>query len=166
MTHHCATGTDIPTPKEEKRCGEKCKCDAPEQMENKMAEIEDQFQRLAAEFDNYRKRSLKEKVESQAIASGKVIESILPVLDDINAAKEQIKDKGTLEIFEKLEKTLFSAGLQKIECEGKNVDLETCEIAFTEPGEANDKITKVIRNGYKLNGKLIRTAIVAVSKKE
>ncbi len=166
MTHHCATGTDIPTPKEEKRCGEKCKCDAPEQMENKMAEIEEQFQRLAAEFDNYRKRSLKEKVESQAIASGKVIESLLPVLDDIDAAKEQVKDKGTLEIFEKLEKTLFTAGLQKFTCEGKNVDLETCEVAFTEKGDEDNKVTKVIRPGYKLNGKLIRTAIVAVSKTE
>lgn len=166
MTHHCATGTDIPTPKEEKRCGEKCKCDAPEQMENKMAEIEDQFQRLAAEFDNYRKRSLKEKVESQAIASGKVIELLLPVLDDITAAREQIKDKGTLEIFDKLEKTLSNAGLQKINCEGKNVDLETCEVAFTEKGDEDNKITKVIRTGYKLNGKLLRTAIVAVSKKE
>ena len=167
MKPNCATGEDIQnTPQEEKRCGSNCKCEEQPAIENKMNAIEDQFKRLAAEFDNYRKRSLKEKIETQAMASGKVIESLLPILDDIQSARTQITDAGTLEIFDKLEKTLTANGLQKFTCEGKDVDLELCEVAFTEPGEVNDKVTKVIRPGYKLNGKLIRTAIVAVSKTE
>ena len=175
MKPHCATGTDISTPedcedncenKEQRNCKDNCKCTEQENVEIKMAAIEEQFKRLAAEFDNYRKRALKEKVDSQTIASGKVIENLLPVLDDIQAAREQTQDIGALEIFDKLEKILATEGLQKFTCEGKLVDLETCEVAFTEIGVEDDKVTKVIRIGYKLNDKLLRTAIVAVSKKE
>ena len=90
----------------------------------------------------------------------------MPVLDDIQNARMQITDKGTLEIFDKLEKTLAFEGLQKFTCEGKEVDLACCEVAFTEIGDEDNKVMKIIRNGYKLNGKLLRTAIVAVSKKQ
>lgn len=152
--------------KEDKKCKDNYKCEEPQEIESKMQVVEEQFKRLAAEFDNYRKRSLKEKIETQNIASSKIIESILPVLDDIEAAKEQNQDKGTLEIFDKLEKTLTSNGLQKFTCKDKDVDLSCCEVAFTEKGSEDNKVTKVIRTGYKLNGKILRTAIVAVSKKD
>lgn len=145
-----------------------------EQLEAAKKEVEqykDKYLRAVAEFDNYRKRTLKEKAELLLNGSEKAVCAFLPILDDferaiadktedVNAIKE-----GVQIIFNKFNKTLESLGVRKIETEGKDFDVDFHEAVAMVPGMGDDEKGKVIdcvQTGYQLNDKVIRHAKVAV----
>ena len=145
-----------------------------EQLEAAKKEVEqykDKYLRAVAEFDNYRKRTLKEKAELLLNGSEKAVCAFLPILDDFERAiadktedVNAIKD-GMQIIFNKFNKTLESLGVKKIETEGKDFDVDFHEAVAMVPGMGDDKKGKVIdcvQTGYQLNDKVIRHAKVAV----
>lgn len=134
-------------------------------------EWKDKFVRLYAEFENYKKRTLKEKAELILNGSEKTISAVLPVLDDFERAladkteePEAIREGFDL-IFKKFYKTLETLGVKKIETEDKDFDVDYHEAIAMVPGMGDDKKGKVIdcvQTGYTLNDKVIRHAKVAV----
>lgn len=145
-----------------------------EEAQAKIAELNDKYLRLMAEFDNYRKRVMKEKTELIKSAGTKVITTILPVLDDMERAEqnmEKMEDvaalkEGLLLIFDKFMKLMATEGLKKIEAIDKVFDTDYHEAIAMVPGQPDDKKGKVIdciQTGYMLNDKVIRHAKVAVA---
>ena len=139
----------------------------------KIATLEDKYLRQVAEFDNYRKRTLKEKAELIKNGGERAIESILPVLDDFERALANMaKDENAQEIltgveliYNKFMGILKQNGLQKIETEGQEFDTDYHEaIAMVPtPDEAlKGKVLDCVQTGYMLNDKVIRHAKVAV----
>ena len=145
-----------------------------EQLEAAKKEVEqykDKYLRAVAEFDNYRKRSLKEKAELLLNGSEKTVCAFLPILDDFERAiADKTEDVNAIKegmqiIFNKFNKTLESLGVKKIETEGKDFDVDFHEAVAMVPGMGDDKKGKVIdcvQTGYQLNDKVIRHAKVAV----
>ena len=126
-----------------------------------------------AEFDNYRKRTIKEKAELILNGSAKAIEAILPVIDDMERALEngektddpQVLREGMELIYQKFQKALEGLGVKQIETENADFDVDIHEAVAMVPGMGDDKKGKVIdclQRGYKLNDKVIRHAKVAV----
>lgn len=145
-----------------------------EQLEAAKKEVEqykDKYLRAVAEFDNYRKRTLKEKAELLLNGSEKAVCAFLPILDDFERAiADKTEDVNAIKegmqiIFNKFNKTLESLGVKKIETEGKDFDVDFHEAVAMVPGIGDDKKGKVIdcvQTGYQLNDKVIRHAKVAV----
>ena len=152
-----------------------------EQLANMLGEAQqmvneekDRYLRLAAEFDNYRKRTLKEKAELIKNGGEKTLTAILPVLDDFERALKnmeaneatQAMKEGVELIFTKFNKVLAQEGLQKIETEGKDFDVDFHEAIALIPApseELKGKILDCVQTGYMLNDKVIRHAKVAVA---
>ena len=144
-----------------------------EKAQKEIETLKDRYLRCAAEFDNYRKRTLKEKAELILNGSEKAVMAILPVLDDIeratsNAAKtddpQVIRDGLTL-IMQKFEKALEGLGVKKIDTADADFNVDYHEAVAMVPGMGDDKKGKVLdcmQGGYTLNGKVIRHAKVAV----
>ena len=131
----------------------------------------DKYIRLAAEFDNYKKRTLKEKSELILNGSEKMISTILPILDDFERAlADKTEDPKTIKegfdlIFKKFLKALETLGVNKIETDDADFNVDYHEAIAMVPGMGDDKKGKVIdcvQTGYKLNDKVIRHAKVAV----
>ena len=145
-----------------------------EQLEATKKEVEqykDKYLRAVAEFDNYRKRTLKEKAELLLNGIEKTVCAFLPILDDFERAiADKTEDVNAIKegmqiIFNKFNKTLESLGVKKIETEGKDFDVDFHEAVAMVPGMGDDKKGKVIdcvQTGYQLNDKVIRHAKVAV----
>lgn len=143
-------------------------------LEKAQQEVEDLKKQLlykTAEFENYRKRTLKEKAELIMNGGEKTISAVLPVLDDFERAlADKSEDpnaikEGVKMIFNKFVKTLEGLGVKKIETEGKDFDVDYHEAIAMVPGMGDDKKGKVIdcvQTGYTLNDKVIRHAKVAV----
>lgn len=136
-------------------------------------ELKDKYLRSVAEFDNYRKRTLKEKAELILNGGEKTITAILPVLDDLERAianGEKTDDAKVLRegielIYTKFQKTLEGLGVKKIETADADFDTDVHEAIAMVPGMGDDKKGKVldcVQAGYKLNDKVIRHAKVAV----
>ena len=139
----------------------------------KIATLEDKYLRQAAEFDNYRKRTMKEKAELIKNGGERAIESILPVLDDFEraiATMEKSENAAELRtgvelIYNKFVGILKQNGLQKIETEGKDFDTdfhEAIAMVPTPDESLKGKVLDCIQTGYILNDKVIRHAKVAV----
>ena len=139
------------------------------------AEYLDHLQRLKAEFENYRKRVLKEQTRAIELASEDLVLKLLSILDDFElalVAAEQKPDfekflQGVEMVYAKLVDTLRSEGLERIEARGKPFDPELHEALFQggdDPGEPF--VAEVLRNGYTLKGKVVRPAGVKVDRKE
>ena len=137
------------------------------------AELKDKWLRSVAEFENYRKRTLKERAELILNGGEKFITAILPVLDDMERAIENgaktddptVLREGIELIHQKFMKTLESQGVSKIETTDADFDTDLHEAVAMVPGMGDDKKGKVIdclQQGYKLNDKVIRHAKVAV----
>ena len=134
----------------------------------------DDLRRLQADFDNYRKRTLREQTARTASASQALVARLLPVLDNFElavSAAEQSRDfdrmlKGVEMVLGALREVLEGEGLVKIEAEGKPFDPERHEAVIaveqedTEPGTVVD----IVRTGYELRGKVLRPAMVKVAK--
>ena len=152
-----------------------------EQLANMLAEAQqmvneerDKYLRLSAEFDNYRKRTLKEKAELIKNGGEKTLTAILPVLDDFERALKNMEaseetkamKEGVELIFSKFQKILGQEGLQKIETEGQAFDTDFHEAIALIPAPSEDlkgKILDCVQTGYMLNEKVIRHAKVAVA---
>ena len=144
-----------------------------QEANEKIAELKDQYLRKAAEFENYRKRTLKEKSELILNGAESTVKAILPILDDFERALADKTDdcqaikEGQQLIFNKFVKALKSLGVEKIETQDKDFDVDYHEAIAMVPGMGDDKKGKVIdcvQTGYKLNDKVIRHAKVAVGK--
>ena len=162
-----AAATDAPTeePEEEK-----------DPLEKALAEIEQlktQMLYKTAEFDNYRKRTLKEKAELILNGGEKAVSAILPIIDDMERAIEngaktddpQVLREGMELIYNKFVKALEGLGVKEIETENADFNTDVHEAVAMVPGMGDDKKGKVIdclQKGYQLNDKVIRHAKVAV----
>ena len=144
-----------------------------DQANEKIATLEDKYLRQVAEFDNYRKRTVKEKAELIKNGGERAIESILPVLDDFERALANMsKDENAAEImtgveliYNKFVGILKQNGLQKIETEGADFDTDFHEAIAIIPAPTEDlkgKVLDCVQTGYTLNDKVIRHAKVAV----
>ena len=147
--------------------------DPLEAAEEQIAELKDKYLRSVAEFDNYRKRTLKERAELILNGGEKVLTAILPVVDDMERAIENgdktdepaVLREGMELIYHKLLKVLESQGVSVIETEQANFNTDVHEAVAMVPGMGDDKKGKVsdcVQKGYKLNDKVIRHAKVAV----
>ena len=152
-----------------------------EQLANMLAEAQqmvseerDKYLRLSAEFDDYRKRTLKEKAALIKNGGEKTLTAILPVLDDFERALKNMEaseetkamKEGVELIFNKFNKILSQEGLQKIETEGREFDVDFHEAIALIPAPSEDlkgKILDCVQTGYMLNDKVIRHAKVAVA---
>ena len=142
-----------------------------EKAQKEVEELKKQLLYKTAEFENYRKRTLKEKAELILNGGEKTIAAILPVLDDFERAiadksedPKAIKE-GVQMIFNKFTKTLEGLGVKKIETADKDFDVDYHEAIAMVPGMGDDKKGKVIdcvQTGYTINDKVIRYAKVAV----
>lgn len=144
------------------------------EAEARIADLQDKYLRLSAEFDNYRKRTIKEKAEIIKTAAEKTITAILPVLDDMERAllnmqksdDAQALREGMELINAKFLKILSQEGLNKIETEGADFNTDFHEAIAMIPAPSEDQKGKVldcVQTGYKLNDKVIRHAKVAVA---
>ena len=154
--------------------------DEKQLMEAKIAELEsankemnDKYLRLSAEFDNYRKRTLRERMELTKTAAESVMLSILPVTDDFERAMHSIEQgmdfeatkEGILLIYNKFKEFNKQNGITEIEAIGKSFDTDLHEALTKIPApseELKGKIIDVIQKGYYLNDKVIRFAKVVV----
>ena len=144
-----------------------------EKAQEQIDELKDKYLRSVAEFDNYRKRTLKEKAELILNGSEKAIAAVLPILDDMERAianGEKTEDLNVLRegmslIYTKFQKVLESIGVKEIETADADFDTDVHEAIAMVPGMGDDKKGKVldcVQKGYKLNDKVIRHAKVAV----
>ena len=140
-----------------------------------LEEQKDKYVRLFAEFDNYKRRSSKERIELIQTAGKEVISSLLQVLDDADRAEKQMMEtddskqikEGVQLVFNKLRKTVKSKGLEPMESLGTDFDVEKHEAITEIPVEdkkQRGKVVDEIEKGYYLNDKLIRFAKVVVGK--
>lgn len=147
---------------------------AEEQLQDQLALEKDKFMRLFAEFENYKKRTTKERIELFKTASQDVIQSMLPIIDDFERAivhmenDEQAEElrKGVLLIYNKLLNTLEQKGLSKIDVnqgDAFNADVHEAITQIAAPSDdLKGKIIDVVERGYKLGEKVIRFPKVVI----
>ncbi len=143
-----------------------------EELEDKVKDLNNKLLYKVAEFDNYRKRTLKEKADLILNGGEKVLQSLLPVVDDLERAEQNIAKatdvealkQGLMLVFQKFEKTLQAQGLKKIDAIGADFNTDYHEaVAFVPCDDKHKgKVIDCIQNGYMLNDKVIRFAKVAV----
>lgn len=163
-----ATATEETT---EAQTEEAPEADPLEEAQKQIEELKDKYLRTVAEFDNYKKRTLKEKTELILNGGAKTVAAILPVLDDFERAiadksedPKAIKE-GIQNIFNKFVKSLETLGVKQIETKDKDFDTDYHEAVAMVPGMGDDKKGKVVdclQTGYTMNDKVIRHAKVAV----
>lgn len=145
-----------------------------ENLKTQIAELNDKYLRKAAEFDNFRRRNAKERVELIQTAGKDVITSLLDVLDDSERAQQQLEKTGDLQqiregiqlVFNKLRNTLTARGLKPMEAKGQpfNADLHEAITEVEAGKEMQGKVVDEVQKGYYLNDKIIRHAKVVVGK--
>jgi len=143
------------------------------ELKKEMDELRDKYVRLYADFDNYKKRTAKEKLETIQTASKDLMKELLPVVDDFERALKALEGdteakNGMQLIYNKLVNNLASKGLTIMETMGKDFDVDVheaiTELPVSDPAQAG-KVINEVEKGYYLNGKLIRFAKVIVGKK-
>ncbi len=149
--------------------------DEVEKLQAEIAELKDKHLRLIAEFDNFRRRTAKERVELTQTAGKDILQSLLVVLDDVNRAAKQMETtddvavlkEGISLVFNKFKAIMQSKGLKEMEAQNAEFNADLHE-AITEIPAPNakmvGKVMDVVEQGYYLNDKLIRHAKVVVGK--
>jgi len=149
--------------------------DEVEKLQGEIAELKDKHLRLIAEFDNFRRRTAKERVELTQTAGKDILQSLLVVLDDVNRAAKQMETtddiavlkEGISLVFNKFKAIMQSKGLKEMEAHNTEFNADLHE-AITEIPAPNNKmvgkVMDVVEQGYYLNDKLIRHAKVVVGK--
>ena len=142
-------------------------------MEDKLEQAEDKFLRIFSEYENFRKRTQKEKADLISGAAADVYKVLLPILDDLDRAKENIEKaediaslkQGLELIFDKLTKSLKSNGLELMDVKEQDFNADEHEAITNIPApseELKGKVIEVVEKGYTLNGKIIRFPKVVV----
>lgn len=143
------------------------------ELEAKFAEANDKYLRLYSEFDNYRRRTAKERVELIQTAAEDVFKSLLPVVDDFERAIKSNADitdvkainDGVTLIYNKFKNTLVQKGLEEMKSLGETFNADVHEAITNIPAPSEDlkgKVVDEIEKGYSLNGKIIRFAKVVI----
>ncbi|MEX0983238.1 MAG: nucleotide exchange factor GrpE [Bacteroidales bacterium] len=144
-----------------------------EELEEKLAELQDKYMRLSAEYDNYRKRTLREKMDLQELIREDVFTSILSVVDDLERAMESVKGAKDIDavragmelIYSKFTKYLSGQGVKEIDAVGKELNTDQHEAITKIPVESKKKkgkVVDVVEKGYMLRDKVIRFAKVVI----
>lgn len=143
-----------------------------QELETKLAEVQKAMLYKVAEFENYRKRTIKEKADLILNGGKKVLEALLPVADDLERAEINIANASEVEalkeglqlVFQKFSKTLEGLGLKKMDAIGQDFSTDFHEAVAFVPGsdENKGKVIDCIQNGYLLNDQVLRYAKVAV----
>ena len=144
------------------------------EMRQKLGELKEKYMRLYAEFDNFKKRSIREKIEWIKTASQDTMAALLPVLDDFDRAKKFAEENngdgwsdGIELLYHKLYNTLKGKDLHPMESTGEDFDPELHDAITEIPAPSKDmkgKVMDTIEKGYRLNEKIIRHAKVVVGK--
>jgi len=146
-----------------------------EELTAKADELQDKYLRLFAEFDNYKKRTMKEKVDLMATAAKSTMSALLPVLDDFDRAKQNAESDSSTEpfsegvslVYQKLYNILSQKGLKPMESTGETFDPELHEAITDIPAPSDDmkgKVIDTVEKGYMLKDTIIRHAKVVVGK--
>ncbi|MCB0706935.1 MAG: nucleotide exchange factor GrpE [Saprospiraceae bacterium] len=149
-----------------------------EKMDDKdqeIQELKDKYLRLYAEFDNYKKRTVKEKMDLMLTAAQDTMTALLPALDDFDRAKKNADDENSPEVFSegvqmiyhKIFNALKQKGLEPMQTDGEEFDPEIHEAITEIPAPSEDmkgKIIDTVERGYRLNSRIIRFAKVVVGK--
>ena len=160
-------------PASEKAAEQPATPSAEEILKQQLAESNDRFVRLMAEFENFRRRSAKEQLDLIETANGKILEKLSEVQDNFErafAAENKAKDleafeKGMQLIYNQFAKILTDAGLEQIDPTGKEFDPNMHEALMQQPSETipEGHVVTVFQKGYKLKNKILKTAKVIVS---
>jgi molecular chaperone GrpE len=144
------------------------------QIESERDEYLDTLRRVQAEFENYRKRVIKEQTALVDRATSGLVEQLLPVLDSFELALKNLDSAGSDDIesvrkgvelvYAELLGALEKAGLSRIEAEGKPFDPNVHEAVMQEDGDGEPVVTDVLRTGYTLKGRVLRPAMVKVTR--
>jgi len=146
------------------------KKDQIEELQAQLIDQKDKYLRLFSEFDNYRKRTAKERIELLRTASGEVIKNLLPIIDDFERALAAIPEddksrEGVELIYNKFLGSLTKEGLKPMNSKGEDFDVDFHEALTKIPAQTEDekgKVVDVIEKGYLLNDKVLRFAKVVV----
>jgi molecular chaperone GrpE len=144
-----------------------------QELEEKLAELQDKYLRLSAEYDNYRKRTLREKVDLQEVIREDIFINILSVVDDLERAMLSVKDAKDIEavksgmelIYAKFSKYLSGQGVKEIDAIGKELDTDQHEAITKIPVDSKKKkgkVVDVVEKGYMLRDRVIRFAKVVI----
>lgn len=147
--------------------------DSEIKLTGELAELKDKYLRLYADFENFRRRTSKEKLELTNTANADLVRSILPVIDDFERASQSFEASNDLEalkegvnlIYLKFVKTLASKGVKPMNATGKDFDADLHESIAQFPAQSDDmkgKVVDEIEKGYFLNDKVVRYAKVVV----
>ena len=146
--------------------------DAAKALEEAVAQLQDKYVRLQAEFDNYRKRTLKEKMDLVQTGGRDVLLAMLPVRDDVQRAVDAMQKSDDIEalragvmlISQKFTDTLRQKGVTEIDVKGKEFDADLCEAVakFAAGEEMQGKVVDIVQTGYMLGDKVLRFAKVVV----
>jgi molecular chaperone GrpE len=140
-----------------------------EQLANERNEYLETLRRVQADFENYRKRVLREQTTLVERATAGIIEQLLPVLDsfslavgNLGEAPEKVR-KGVELVYAELVGVLEKAGLSRIEAEGQPFDPNEHEAVMQEQGDGDPVVAEILRDGYRLKGRVVRPAMVKVT---
>lgn len=159
--------------KEKKKSAKEKKADEIEELGKKLQDINDKYLRLTAEFDNYRKRTLKEKMELTKSAGEKILVNVLPVMDNFERALQSMDQASDIEavkegvnlIYSNFKEFISQNGVKEIEAVNKDFDTDIHEAITKIPAPNEDlkgKVVDCVEKGYLLNEKVIRFAKVVV----
>lgn len=159
--------------KEKKKSAKEKKADELEELGQKLQDINDKYMRLSAEFDNYRKRTLKEKMELTKSAGEKILVNVLPVMDNFERALQSMDDAKDIEalkegvqlIYSNFKDFISQNGVKEIEAVNQEFDTDIHEAITKIPAPSEDlkgKVVDCVEKGYTLNEKVIRFSKVVV----
>jgi molecular chaperone GrpE len=155
--------------------GKEAKAEVEEEKSNeiKVKELQDKYLRLSAEFDNYRKRTLREKIDLTKSANEEMLLSLLPVMDDFERAMQSMNEttdciamkEGIYLIYEKFKEFLKTNGVKEIDALNKSFDIDLHDAISKMPApdkKMKGKVIDVVEKGYILNDKVIRYSKVVI----
>jgi len=142
-----------------------------DQTQQKLEQMTNQMMRLQADFENYKKRTIKEKTEIGKFALEGFINKLLPVLDNMDRAVDALPEtqdgyiEGVLIVFNQLKEVLEKEGLSEIDTLGKPFDpnFHHCVVMGEDPDKASNDVLEVLQKGYELKGKVLRPTMVMVN---
>lgn len=157
--------TNAATPQEHHEHKEKSHDHAAEELKRQAEEYKSKYLRALADYQNLEKRMAGEREMLIQGAHKKLLERLLPFMDNLDRAEIFIKDESLKMIAFSFRQLLEQEGLKEIKVQGKEYDPYTAEVIDMVPGEKDNMVVEVLRKGYEFNGKILRVAQVKVSRK-
>lgn len=136
-----------------------------EQLKTQAEESKKQYLRALADYHNLEKRVRDEKMEIMKIAQARVVSQLFPVLDNLDQAEIFIKDLGLKMVKDSFLQAMNELGVKEIDLLGKEYDPHNAEVVDVVPGEEDNIVVEIIKKGYEIDTKILRPALVKVSKK-